>query len=437
MESKFRWKVMGLMFLIAAVSYLDRANLAVAAPVIRSQMHFTSSEMGFILSAFTFAYAIAQVPAGFVANRLGPRKCFFYFMWLWCALLIATTTATSFTSWLGFRIPFGAAEAVSWPALAFLMSRWFPRIEYSQVSSIQNLGLVIGSAVAPPLVSAIILVAHWQAAFIITGLMAGLLGTFIWFYLKDDPSTDSRVSQAELSWILHDRGQETTTPIPPGFWKLLASRPSVWACALACFGLNLINFLFLSWYPTYLTDTYQMSMSKMGLLAAQPYVFALVSVFGAGWLVRRMVEYGKNTEQATKTVIFGGLLLGTLCLFTAVSVDNVYVSVTAMSFGYAFVMSILGPMWAMAPEVGGPRGASVVCSIMNCVGLFGGIVSPITMGYSFQLFKSYTPAIAVSASITLICALVFVKAFRSEKDRKIVDDFLADRLHPQTAMWTA
>jgi nitrate/nitrite transporter NarK len=74
---------------------------------------------------------------------------------------------------------------------------------------------------------------------------------------------------------------------------------------------------------------------------------------------------------------------------------------------------------------------------MNCVGLFGGIVSPITMGYSFQLFKSYTPAIAVSASITLICALVFVKAFRSEKDRKIVDDFLADRLHPQTAMWTA
>ncbi len=425
---------MGLMFLIAAVSYLDRANLAVAAPVIRAQMHFTSGEMGFILSAFTFAYAAAQVPAAFVANLLGPRRCFFFFMWLWCILLVATTTATTFGSWLGFRIPFGAAEAVSWPALAFLMSKWFPRIEYPQVSSIQNLGLVIGSAVAPPLVSAIIVKAHWQAAFVATGLMAAALGTWIWFYLQDDPDNDSRVSKNELDWIYHDRLVGVNASLPPGFWRLLATRPSVWACALSCFGLNLINFLFLSWYPTYLTDTYQMSMSKMGVLAAQPYLFAIVSVVGAGWLVRRLVERGRTIENATRRVIFSGLLFGTVCLFLAVSAKNLYLSVTAMSLGYAFVMSILGPMWAMAPEIGGQSGASVVCSIMNSLGLLGGIVSPLTMGYSFQWFRSYTPAIICSAVATMVCALVFLLLFRSGRDRQIVDEFLADPILPRDVL---
>jgi sugar phosphate permease len=345
-------------------------------------------------------------------------------MWLWCILLVATTSATTFASWIGFRIPFGAAEAVSWPALALLMSKWFPRIEYSQVSSIQNLGLVIGSAVAPPLVSAIIVKAHWQAAFVATGAMAAALGTFIWFYLRDDPKADSRVSSSEREWISHDKVVETESATPAGFLKLLATRPSVWACALACFGLNLVNFLFLSWYPTYLTDTYRMSMSKMGLLAAQPYVFAIVSVAGAGWVVRRLVEAGQTTEAATRRVIFSGLFFGTVCLFVAVSVNNLYLSVTAMSLGYAFVMSILGPMWAMAPEIGGRRGASIVCSIMNCVGLFGGIVSPITMGFSFQWFQSYTPAIACSAGVTMLCALAFLRLFRSESDRGKVDDFL-------------
>ena len=109
--------------------------------------------------------------------RAGP---IFIALWLWCILLALTTTATSFGAWISFRIPFGLAEAVTWPAASVLMSRWFPRIEYSQAMSLQNLGLVVGAAVAPPIVAFIIAFWGWKAAFIITGLIAGILGTFFY-----------------------------------------------------------------------------------------------------------------------------------------------------------------------------------------------------------------------------------------------------------------
>ena len=153
-----------------------------------------------------------------------------------------------------FRIPFGLAEAVTWPAASVLMSRWFPRIEYSQAMSLQNLGLVVGAAVAPPIVAFIIAFWGWKAAFIVTGLVAGMLGTFFYLYTKDDPADDPRVSPEELAWIRHDQVREDNSPLPKGFIWMLLGRPSLWAVGMANFGLDFINFMFLTWYPTYLTD---------------------------------------------------------------------------------------------------------------------------------------------------------------------------------------
>jgi sugar phosphate permease len=203
-----RWHVLFLVFLISAVSYLDRTNLSVAAPVIRAELGLTPTQLGVILSAFSIAYTIAQIPVGMFANWLGPRKTYFYGMWSWCILLVATTTATSFGAWVAFRIPFGIAEAVTWPASAVLLSHWFPRVEYSQASSLQNVGLVLGSAIAPPIVSFLVASYDWKIAFIVTGLMAGVLGTIFYLYTRDNPADDKRVSKEELSWIRHDKIEE-------------------------------------------------------------------------------------------------------------------------------------------------------------------------------------------------------------------------------------
>lgn len=424
-QTRIRWKVMFAVFLIATVSYLDRTNLSVAAPVLRHDLNLSPTQLGLVLSAFSWSYAIAQIPAGLVASWLRPRLTYLVALWAWCILLALTTLATSFGALVLFRIPFGLAEAVTWPAASVLMSRWFPRIEYSQAMSLQNLGLVVGAAVAPPIVAVIIAYWGWKVAFIVTGLIAGLLGTFFYLYTKDDPADDPRVSPEELAWIRHDQVAQDHSPLPPGFIPMLLGRPSLWAVGMANFGLDFINFMFLTWYPTYLTDKYHMSLGRMGVMAMEPYIFAIITVLGAGRLVRTLIDRGMDSVSARRMVIFGGLLIGTAALLVAVNVENLYASVTAMSLGYAFVMSILGPMWSTPAEIAGPKGAGFASGFVNFVGNVGGIGSPILMGVVFQHFHSFTPAILISAGVTMVCALLFVLLYRAKADKEFVAAFVA------------
>jgi sugar phosphate permease len=423
--TRIRWRVMFLVFLIVTVSYLDRTNLSVAAPTLQRQLHLTPTQLGLILSSFSWAYAVAQIPAGLVASWLRPRRTYLYALWLWCILLALTTTATSFGAWIAFRIPFGLAEAVTWPAASILLSRWFPRLEYSQAMSLQNLGLVIGAAIAPPIVAFIIAFWSWQAAFIVTGLVAGLLGTFFYLNTRDDPADDPRVSKEELEWIKHDQIHQEPEQAPKGLIRTLLGRPSLWAVGMANFGLDFINFMFLTWYPTYLTETYHMSLGRMGVMAMEPYVFGVIAVLGAGRLVRAMCDGGMDSVKARKIVIFGGLLLGTVALFATIYVTNLYASVTAMSLGYAFVMSILGPMWSTPAEIAGSQGVGFASGFVNFIGNVGGIGSPILMGVVFERFHSFTPAILVSAGVTLLCAVLFLVLYHVKTDREAVMAFLA------------
>src|SRR6201996_916959 len=423
--TRIRWRVMFLVFVIVTISYLDRTNLSVAAPTLQKQLNLTPTQLGLILSAFSWAYAAAQIPAGLVATWLRPRRTYLYALWAWCILLALTTPASSFGAWIAFRIPFGLAEAVTWPAASILLSKWFPRLEYSQAMSLQNLGLVIGAAIAPPIVAFIISYWSWQAAFIVTGLAAGLLGTFFYFYTRDEPTDDPRVSAEELAWIKHDQTHQDPVEVPKGLSLMLLKRPSLWAVGMANFGLDFINFMFLTWYPSYLTATYHMSLGRMGVMAMEPYVLGVIAVLGAGKLVRMMYDRGMDSVTARRIVIFAGLLLGTLALFATITVSNLYASVTAMSLGYAFVMSILGPMWSTPAEIAGSQGVGFASGFVNFIGNVGGIGSPILMGVVFERFHSFTPAILVAAGVTLLCGVLFLALYRVKTDREAVAAFLA------------
>lgn len=425
-STNFRWIVMFLVFLITTVSYLDRTNLSVAAPVISKEFGFTPGQMGVILSAFSWGYAVAQIPAGLVANWLLPRRTYLYSMLLWCVLLILTTTATSYWLWIAYRIPFGMAEAITWPAASVLLARWFPRVEYSQAMSLQNLGLVIGAAISPPIVAFIMVRWNWETAFVVTGLVAAVLGIFFYLYTRDDPADDPRVSEDELKWIRHDQVETEDAPVPPGYNKKLLRLPTLWAVSIANFGLNIVNFMFLTWYPSYLTLKYNVSLEQMGVLAMQPYLFGLVTVLGSGTLVRRLVNRGYDSVNTRKWVIVSGLLLGTVALFAASYISNLYVSVTAMSLGYAFVMAILGPMWSTPAELGGRKSAGFVSGWVNFIGIIGGILSPLLMGFVREAYNSFTPAILGAAGITLLSALFVLVFYRVRSDRSKLEAFTGE-----------
>lgn len=138
-----------------------------------------------------------------------------------------------------------------------------------------------------------------------------------------------------------------------------------------------------------------------------------------------------DSVKVHKIVIFSGLFLGTGAQFGTAYVSNLYLS--AMSLGYALVMSILGPMWSTVPAIGGKRGAGSVCACMNFIGDIGGIISLISMGASFQYFKSFTPAILFNSRVTLTCAFLFLVLYRVNADSAVVESYVARRLIPATA----
>jgi sugar phosphate permease len=194
---------------------------------------------------------------------------------------------------------------------------------------------------------------------------------------------------------------------------------------IANFGLDFINFMFLTWYPTYLTEKYHMSLTRMGVMAMEPYLFGVIAVLGAGRLVRALIDSGMDSVAARRAVIFAGLFLGTIALLATVSVTDLYASVTAMSLGYAFVMSILGPMWSTPAEIAGHRGVGFASGFVNFIGNVGGIGSPILMGVVLEHFHSFTPAILIAAGVTLTCGVLFLLLYRAKADREAVAAFLA------------
>jgi len=272
-------------FLIASVSYSGqneslggRAGSAPAAAAFPTQL-------GLIFSAFSWSYALARsrrddlgvaAPAPHISHRP-----------------VAVVHSPGFDDYgdilrrVDFlRIPFGLAEAVTWPAASVLMSRWFPahRIFAGHVAAESR--MVVGAPWR----------AHcrlhhcllgWKAAFIVTGLMAGILGTLFYIYTKDDPADDPRVSPEELAWIRHDQVADDDAPLPKGFIWMLLGRPSLWAVAMrisgwisstSCFshGIRPIS-------PTNITCP----LGRMGVMAMEPYIFGLITVPApAGWCAR-------------------------------------------------------------------------------------------------------------------------------------------------------
>ena len=222
------------------------------------------------------------------------------------------------------------------------------------------------------------------------------------------------------------RFREDNSPLPNGYIRMLLGRPSLWAVGMANFGLDFINFMFLTWYPTYLTDKYHMSLGRMGIMAMEPYIFAMITVLGAGRLVRALTDGGMDSVSARRMVIFGGLLIGT-------ALPGRYREcLEPVCIGYGHVAGLCVCDVDTGTDVvdtrrrsRAPRGVGFAAGFVNFVGNVGGIGSPILMGVVFQHFNSFTPAILISAGITMACAVLFILLYRAKADKEFVAAFLA------------
>src|SRR5438270_1272661 len=196
-----RWYILGLICLMYLITYLDRVNISTAAPEISKEFGFDRITMSWIFSAFVWAYALFQVPGGWLSDRFGARPVLATIVAYWSVMTAATAAATGAVSFFIVRFLFGVGEAGAFPGATRAMQLWYPRQERGFVQGITHSASRLGAAIAPPIVVLIITTLGWRSVFYICGAV-GLVWS-AWWYLsyRNLPEEHGMVNRAELERI--------------------------------------------------------------------------------------------------------------------------------------------------------------------------------------------------------------------------------------------
>lgn len=400
-----RWYVLFLLSLMYLVTYMDRVNISTTAPLISKEFGFNRVTMGIIFSAFTWAYAIFQVPGGWMGDRFGPRGVLGSIVTYWSAMTALTAHAFNAVSFIVVRFLFGAGEAGAFPTATRAMQLWFTREERGLCQGITHSASRLGAAIVPPLTVAIMVPYGWRMVFYVFGAI-GLVWSLLYFFTyRNAPEEHRWVSKAELA---HIRGVDTKGNIrqidfkkrPTVPWGVLLKHPNMWAIMCAYFTYVYCLWIFLSWLPSYLVDYRGFTVLKMGYLASLPLFAGVVGDTLGGWVTDYLLVKTGRTNFSRRVVAIIGMLGTVVFIVPAALTANPYTAVYCLTGAMLFLECTIGPSWAVPMDVGGEY-SGTVSGMMNMAGNIGGALSPTVFGILVQLGSWVAPFIVAAALLVI------------------------------------
>jgi len=403
---RVRWALaIGIILPITFVMSLDRTVIVVAAPTIRSQYHFSLVEMSLILTSFSWTYAFLQVPAGWLAERIGPRRALYYANALWSVLTAATPLGFSVPSFVGIRMLLGAGQAADWPASILALKRWFPQSERSAANSTLLGGLYLGPIVAAPLTVAIIGAFGWRAAFYLCGAVGLLLGFAWWTNFRDEPAAHPRMSPGEAAFIA---AGQTVEPVPArgAFLRCLGS-VQFWAIGVEYFCLILIQSFFTTWLPTYLVDVRHFRLASLGYGASLPWVALFVMVFVTGRLSDMVLRRTGSVWAARVPFAIGGFIISAAALIAASRTPSIPLMMVLLCVSLGAIGLVQVSIWSACQDLG--RGATgIVSGWTNFLGNSSGFVGPVITAFLVGRMGSWAGALTVVTLAGLLGAVLWL-----------------------------
>ncbi len=419
--SRGRWYVLLLISAMYLITYLDRVNISTAAPQISKEFGFDKVTMGFIFSAFVWAYALFQVPGGWLSDRFGARGVLTGVVAYWSLMTAATAAAFSGASFILVRFLFGVGEAGAFPGATRAMQLWYPRRERGLVQGVTHSASRLGAALAPPIVVLIMSQFGWRPVFYICGAV-GLLWSLWWaLSYRNLPEEHSLVNKAELE-LIRGRGPngeinpppiEKQTNVP---WGTLIGSGNMWAIMFAYFTYVYCLWIFLSWLPSYLIEVRHFTLIKVGIFASLPLFAGVVGDTVGGVATDWLLKATGSAKIGRRVVAIVGLLGCAACIVPAALTEDAYVAVYGLTASMFFLEFTIGPSWAVPMDTGG-KYSGTVSGMMNMAGNFGGAISPIVFGYLAQGGNWQAPFI-VAAALLVIGSAVW--AFWLDPDKQIL-----------------
>ena len=393
-----QWITVGLLIAAGVVNYVDRSTLAIANHTIADEMHLSATEMGALLSAFAWSYALCQLPVGAVTDRVGPHIMLSAGMTLWSVAQILSGFVTGFGQFIGARIGLGIGESPMFTAGARACVNWFSVKERGTPLGLFNAASSLGPAVAPPLLTAVMLAFGWRVMFVAMGVAGLVVALAWWLYYRDPEAVD--VPRADLAAIRAGEVEAEATA-SASTWAHLFTIPSTWGLIGGLFGIVYVTWLNVAWLPDYLERVFGVSVERTGLLAAIPQFAGFVGGALGGFLSDRLAARGIDPIDSRRYLTVGGLVL--CALFTAVApfAETTAWVVALLSVSMFFGYGAGSCSWALGASLTPPRLVATLESIQNIGGSIGGALAPLVTGIIVDRTHSFTPAFLVAAVAAL------------------------------------
>mgnify|MGYP000022283649 CR=1 FL=1 len=380
-----RYLILLIIFIVTAVNYADRATLSIAGTEVAKELQLSAISMGYIFSAFGWAYLLMQIPGGWLLDKFGSKKVYTYSLFFWSLFTFLQGFVDMFPlAWAGIsmfimRFMLGFSEAPSFPANARIVAAWFPAKERSIATGWFNIGSSIGGMMAPPLVIACITYYNWQTAFVVTGAL-GFFWVALWLMFFRSPAEHPQITDEEKQYILDGQEASHKNDTSKPSVKQIIRRREFWAIAIPKFLAEPAWQTFNFWIPLYLSTVRHMDLKSIAMFAWIPFLAADMGCIVGGYLSPLMIKYFKVSLLTSRKLV---VVTGAICMLAPAAIGMVaspYTAIALFCVGTFAHQTISGSLITMSSDVFPRNSVGTANGLTGMAGYLGATIFSFIVG---------------------------------------------------------
>lgn len=426
-RSRVRFLILLLIFLLTTINYADRSTFSIAGDAASRDLGLNPIQMGYILSAFAWAYVIGQIPGGALLDRFGTKLIYTIAIVLWSLF----TLLQGFSGFLAggaifiglflMRFMVGLSESPSFPGNARLVAAWFPGPERGAASAIFNSAQYFSLVVFAPLMGWLVHTYDWHSVFFVMGGL-GVVAAFVFWKLIHSPVDHPMIDQAELDYIeaggglirMEDKAVTTSAAFSWANVKQVLGSRMLMGVFIGQYGINVLTYFFVTWFPIYLVKERGLSILDAGFAAAAPALCGFIGGVLGGVISDQLLKRTGSLTIARKApLLLGMILASTIIACVYIQQEWLIIAVMALAF---FGKGVASLGWAVISDTSPREFVGVTGGIFNTFGNTAGIVTPIVIGYIVAATGSFNGALwFVGVHCVLVIAAYFLITGKIER----------------------
>ncbi len=390
--------VLGLLCILYLITYVDRVNIATAAPEIRRELSLTNTQLGLVFSAFAYTYALMQILGGWMGDRIGPRWMLFICgITMGSATILTGLSRTLFTL-VAFRLLLGVGEGATFPCATRAMLSWTATDRRGFAQGITHAFSRLGNAVTPPIVALLVALITWRGSFAVLGCVSlTWVAVWIWYY-RDHPSDHAGVTPDECERLPNRGRPHQAYPVP---WRMLMARMLPVTAVYFCYAWTL--WLYLNWLPSFFLHEYRLNLGRSALFSSAVFFAGVAGDLLGGTLSDHVLRRTGDVRRARSVVIVGGLAASFLFLLPIFATRGIVAITISLAAAFFCLELIIGPIWSMPMDVGG-RYAGTAGGIMNTGSAVAAILSPLAFGVIADMTGNWHLPFIISMALLVVGA---------------------------------